>query len=378
MQSLATFGFFAVGTNSVRVKSMGVVVQEILEKFPDLIRLERGDAQHVLTALHSPSDAPADALIFVSGLAHLKEALNSKAKAWVVTAKLVNEVPASIPLVLSSPNVTLTMALIGKECFPIIKNRQIHSGPRVHPQAHVAASVTLGDGCVINAGAVIGEGCQIGARTIIGANAVIEADVRIGQDCYIHPLVFIGHSCELGDRCEIHPNTTIGSEGFGYAQDAQFNHHRITHYGRVILEDDVHIGASVQIDRGTFEDSRVGSGTKIDNHCHFGHNIQIGKNTLITGGMITAGSVTLGSYCVFGGRTTIAGHLRIGDKIQIGGMSGITKGISDPGEYGGFPLQPIKAEIRTRAAIKELPGLIKQVRAILKHLGLEKQEATPE
>lgn len=359
---------------------MGIVVRELVEKFPDLIRLERGSPDHVLTALHAPTQASAESLIFVSGFAHLKEALNSQARAWLVGPKLLPEVPGSVPVVLSSPNVSLAMALAGKTFFPITKNRQIHSGPKIHPHARVAASVTLGENCVIGPGAAIGEHCHIGARTIIGANAVIESDARIGDDCYIHPLVFIGHSCELGHRCEIHPHSTIGSEGFGYAQDDRFNHHRITHYGRVVLEDDVHIGAGVQIDRGTFLDSRIGAGTKIDNHCHFGHNIQVGKNTLITGGMITAGSVSLGSHCVFGGRTTIAGHLEIGDRIQIGGMSGISKGISEPGEYGGFPLQPIKAEIRTRAALKELPLLVKQVRLILKHLGLDKNsnEATHE
>jgi UDP-3-O-[3-hydroxymyristoyl] glucosamine N-acyltransferase len=357
---------------------MGATVRELLQKFPDLINLERGSPDATFTELRTPIQAGPESLIFISGAAHLKEALNSKAQAWVVSTRLLPEVPASVPVLLSSPHVALAMALIAKNLFPVLKNRQIHSGPKIHPQAQVATTATLGEDCVINPGAVIGEGCHIGARTVVGANAVIEAGAKVGDDCHIHPLVFIGHSCELGDRCEIHPNTTIGSEGFGYAQDQRFNHHRITHYGRVILENDVHVGAGVQIDRGTFLDSHIGSGTKIDNHCHFGHNIRIGKNTLITGGMITAGSVSLGSHCVFGGRTTISGHIKIGDKIQIGGMSAITKGIQEPGEYGGFPLQSIKAELRTRAAIKELPGLIKQVRLIMKHLGLHKEKATSE
>ncbi|NJL72351.1 MAG: hypothetical protein HC888_12625 [Candidatus Competibacteraceae bacterium] len=123
--------------------------------------------------------------------------------------------------------------------------------------------------------------------------------------------------------------------------------------------------------RGTFEDSRIGEGTKIDNHCHFGHNIVIGKNTLVTGGMITAGSTTIGSNCVFGGRTTIKGHLSITDKCQFAGLSGITKNIMQPGEYGGLPLQRVQDELRTRASLPYVPELRKQVSRILKHLGLD-------
>ncbi len=353
---------------------MSVRIYEILENLTDLIHLERGSKDYLIQALSASQQASENALIFVSSPTHLKEALKSSAQAWVVHNKLISQVPDSIPVVLSSPNVQLVMALIGKKFFPITKNRQPISGPRIHERAQIADSAKIGEDCIIGPGAVIGDRCCVGPRTVIGANAVLEPDVKIGEDCHIHPLVFIGHSCELGHRCEIHPNTTIGSEGYGYAQDNAFNHYRITHYGRVIIEDDVHIGAGVQIDRGTFLDSRIGSGTKIDNHCHFGHNIQIGKNSLITGGMITAGSARLGSYCVFGGRTTIAGHLEICDKVQIGGLSGITKSISQPGEYGGHPLQPIKNELRTRAAIKELPKLVQQIRQILKHLGLDKDQ----
>ncbi len=203
---------------------------------------------------------------------------------------------------------------------------------------------------------------------------MIEPDVKIGRRSHLHPLVFIGHSCILGEECEIHPNTTIGSEGFGYAADEKFNQYRITHYGKVILEDRVHIGANVSLDRGTFLDSRVGSGTKIDNHCHFGHNFVIGKNSLITAGMISAGSVTVGDYCVFGGRTTISGHLEIASKSHISGMSVVTKSIEEGGEYGGFPLQKLRDTLKTRAALRHLPEIQESVKKILKHLGLESKE----
>lgn len=349
---------------------MAVQVREIVEKFPEILRLERGPGTHTLAALKEPREAAPGDLIFVSTIKHLETAKASAAQAWVVQRKLLNDVPGSVTVVLSADNVLLAMAKIGQEFFPLKAHRMPIEGPKIAKTAVVSGSAKLGRDVIIGPGAVIGDNCVIGDETVIGANTVIEPGARVGAHCHLHPLVFIGHSCEIGNRCEIHPNTTIGSEGFGYAQDKEINHHRLTHYGRVVLEDDVHIGAGVQIDRGTFLDSRIGRGTKIDNHCHFGHNIQIGRNTLITGGMIVAGSVSIGSYCVIGGRTTVGGHLQIGDKIQIGGLSGITKSVLEPGQYAGFPLQELKHDMRTRASLKLLPDMVKQLREIAKKLGL--------
>lgn len=350
---------------------MAVQVREILENFPDLVKLVRGAPQQSVAGLQDPTLARPDELVFVSTAAHLAAAQNSQAETWLVHTSLADKVPPSVKVVLSSNNVQLCIAKLAKTFFRQTRNHMAIEGSRVSLLAVISKTAKIGVNCIISPGAVIGDDCVIGSDTIIGANAVIEPGVKIGAHCHIHPLVFIGHSCEIGDRCEIHPNTTIGSEGFGYAQDAQVNHHRITHYGRVVLENDVHIGAGVQIDRGTFLDSRIGSGTKIDNHCHFGHNIVIGRNTLITGGMITAGSVTIGSYDVFGGRTTVAGHLTIGDKVQIGGLTGITKSIDKPGQYAGHPIQDLRSDMRVRASMKQLPKLVKQVKAICKKLGLE-------
>lgn len=352
---------------------MSVQIQRIVENFPDLVSLVRGSGQTAVSDMRAPENATAESLIFVGSNEHFHSAQSTSATAWVVSQALLNSVPEHVKTVLVSPCVQLSMALIAKRFFPVTRAHQPIRGEKVHPNAVIANSAKIGADCVIGPGAMIGEECQIGEACIIGANAVIEPGVKIGARTHIYPLVFIGHSCEIGAECEIHPHSTIGTEGYGYAQDKQFNHYRITHFGRVIIEDRVHIGAGVQIDRGTFLDSRIGSGTKIDNHCHFGHNIQIGKNTLITGGMITAGSVTIGSYCVFGGRTTIKGHIEVGDKVQVAGLSGIGKSIDKPGEYGGFPLQDIHGEMRTRATLKNLPEIQKQVRRILKHLGLKSE-----
>lgn len=350
---------------------MTISISTLVDAFPQLFTVVKGAPETTISGLRAAANAEKSSLIFVANRQLLKEALESQASAWVVHKDLVPHVPASVPIVLSSPNVQLAMSFAAKKFFPQTKHFQPINGPKIHPTAQIAKSAKLGEGCIVGPGAVISEDVVIGNECIIGSNSVIEAGAKLGNKTHIHPLVYIGHHCEIGNECEIQPNTTIGTEGFGYAQDQMYNHHRITHYGRVIIEDFVHIGSGVNIDRGTYLDSRIGRETKIDNHCHFGHNIQIGNNTLITGGMITAGSVTIGSYCVFGGRTTIAGHLSICDKVQVGGMSGIQKSITKPGEYGGFPLQDLKSSLKTRVAIRNLPKLNSSVKKIMKHLGIQ-------
>lgn len=351
---------------------METQIREIVENFPDLLSWVRGDQNRPVSDLQTGATASTGSLIFVSTRPQLREAAASKAQTWVVAKDLLEGVPAEVPNVVASPNPTLALSRVGARYFPQTRNHQILAGPAIHPSAQIANTAKIGVGCVIGPGAVIGEHCEIGARTRVGANTVIEPHTKLGEACVIHPLVFIAHSCEIGARVEIKPQSCIGGEGFGYAQDQKFNHYRVTHYGRVVLEDDVHVGAGVQIDRGTFGESRIGAGTKIDNHCHFAHNIQVGRNTLITGGMITAGSATIGSNCVFGGRTTMKGHTKVVDRTQFGGLSVIGNDILEPGQYGGFPALELNKEMRIRASQRQLPDLIKQVRKIMKHLGLEK------
>jgi UDP-3-O-[3-hydroxymyristoyl] glucosamine N-acyltransferase len=199
----------------------------------------------------------------------------------------------------------------------------------------------------------------------------VEANVVIGDESHIHANVFIAHGTVIGNHCEIHPTTSLGTEGFGYAHDEQFNHYRHVHYGRLVLEDDVHVGAGVTIDRGHFMDSIIGQGTKIDNHCHLAHNIQVGKNCLLVADFIAAGTVAIGDNNVFGGRTGISDHVTIGDNMQFAGLSSIFKDVNEPGKaFGGHPLQPIRDYLKSYASIAHLPELRRNVARIMRRLGM--------
>lgn len=353
-------------------------IAEILQKFPELIKLESGDKSVSIEGINHPRLAKSSEIILIPDQEHLELAKHSSSMIWCVQPSLLGQMKTSPKVLLSSKQLPLLMASLAKEYFPRKAHKQAFDGQRIHPTASISASAEVSETAIIGPHAVIREGCKIGDHSFIGPQCVLEPGVLIGKNCFLQALVFIGQNCEIGDNCEIKPNSTIGSDGFGYAHDNTGTHHRLTHYGRVILQNNVHVGAGVQIDRGTFEDSVIGEGTKIDNHCHFGHNIKTGKHNLITGGMITAGSTTIGDHCVFGGRTTIAGHLQIASGTQIAGLSGITKTIEKKGRYGGYPLQPLQDALKTSVSLAQLPKMRKQLSQIMNKLGLGAPESDME
>lgn len=361
---------------------MPETVLALREKYDKHIQWVEGAEDNLVEGLNAPELASTNQMVFISDAQHLLKAKSGKSKIWVVKNALLESARASASpehSIFSSQNPQLAMTVIARQSFPVLLNKAAFDGHNIHPSAVISSSATLGQNVLIGPHVTIGDMTIIGDDCIIGANTTIEANVKIGKASHIHPQVFIGHSTEIGDRCEIHPQTTIASEGFGYAHDQQGRHHRITHYGKVLLENDVHIGAGVQIDRGTFGNSRIGEGTKIDNHCHFGHNINLGRHNLITGGFIAAGSTTIGDHCVFGGRCTVTGHIHITNHVQISGLSGVAKSIDKPGAYGGFPLQELQNSIKTRASLLHLAEMRKNINRILKKLNVSEnlaEEAT--
>lgn len=354
---------------------MAISGAQLCEKFPQWLQWVSGDPQCQIEGLNTPELASEYQLIFIADKKLLAAAQNSKSHIWVVDESLLSQTADShYSHLMKSSNVPLAMAHTMKHFFPIDLNKKGFDGHMIHSSAIISTSAQLGQNVQIGPLAVIGENCQIEDGCIIGGNTHIEANVHIGKNSHIHPQVFIGHSTIIGQECEVHPQTSIGTEGFGYAHDEKGEMYRITHYGRVVLEDRVHIGAGVQIDRGTFGDSRIGTGTKIDNHCHFGHNINIGRNCIITGGFIAAGSVNIGDHCIFGGRTTVTGHIDIASGCQFAGLSGVSKTVDKPGKYGGYPLQALSEALKTSASLTSIPSLRKTVARISRKLGLDKEQ----
>jgi UDP-3-O-[3-hydroxymyristoyl] glucosamine N-acyltransferase len=212
------------------------------------------------------------------------------------------------------------------------------AGANVHPSAR------LEPGVVLDPGVVVGPGAEIGAGTIVAANAVIGPGVRIGRNCSIGAQCSIQHSL-IGDRVIIHPGCRLGQDGFGYVMGRR-GHAKVPQVGRVIVQDDVEIGANSTVDRGANRDTVIGEGTKIDNLVQVGHNVAIGRHCVLVAQVGLSGSVTLEDFVVLGGRVVVNNHVTIGEGAQIAGTAIVSRDVPPGVRYGGFPAKPVKLWMR--------------------------------
>ncbi|NQZ00913.1 MAG: UDP-3-O-(3-hydroxymyristoyl)glucosamine N-acyltransferase [Bdellovibrionales bacterium] len=316
----------------------------------------------------SAADAPQkDSIVFANKASLITGCVEAGVAGLVVSSDLVED-PALNGFsgsLFHSPSPKLAMAKVAQTFFDVTFERQPFDGERIHPTAVISKSAELADDVIVGPNAVIGSDCKISKGCYIGAGTVLEPNCKIGENCTLRAQVFLGFGTILGNNCEIHPKTSVGTEGFGYAQDQHFNHHHIPHRGHVVLEDNVDIGAGCVVDRGTFAETRFGEGTIIDNLCHFGHNFVCGKKCIITGGAMIAGSVTMGDSCVLGGRVTLNGHINICSQVVIAGMSGVTNHVTEPGRYGGYPIQKLKDSLRSLSSLAHLPEMRRQLKSLL-------------
>jgi UDP-3-O-[3-hydroxymyristoyl] glucosamine N-acyltransferase len=232
----------------------------------------------------------------------------------------------------------------------------IGTGAKIAPTAHIAANVTIGEGAVIAAGCVVMSGCSIGAHAALGENT------------RLYPRVVIYHECVLGKNVILHSGVVIGADGFGIAME-EGAWLKIPQIGRVVIGNDVEVGANTTIDRGALDDTVIEDGVKLDNQIQIAHNVRIGAHTAIAGCVGIAGSAVIGKYCRIGGSAGILGHLSIADGVEISSFTLVGKSILKAGTYSGiFPVAEKSEWLKNAAHIRHLDEMAARIKQLEKDI----------
>jgi UDP-3-O-[3-hydroxymyristoyl] glucosamine N-acyltransferase len=242
--------------------------------------------------------------------------------------------------------------------------------PGRHAEAHVAADALLDPSAAIGAGAVVGSGARIGPRTVIHSGVTIYPGVSVGADCVLHAGVVLREGTVMGDRVVLQPGVVLGGDGFGYLADEHGELRGVPHVGRVVIEDDVEIGANSTVDRATLGETRIRRGAKIDNLVQIAHNCDIGEGAIIVAQSGLSGSTVVGARAAIMAQAGSAGHLEVGEGAFVGARSGLHKDVKPGARVYGAPAQEERRWHRAVIAVTRLPDLMRRVRAIERSLGL--------
>ena len=327
---------------------------EIAEHFGGTLE---GNGNIEIMAVAGLKEAGEGDISFLANPKYAAQVAETAASAVIVPTDWDRPVKCAIIRVANSDQTFAEVAELFYEPVPAPK-------PGVHPSAVVAESAQLGDGVSIGAHCTIDEGVVIGANTVIQSNCAVGYKTIIGEECILYPLVSIREFAEIGNRVIIHNGAVIGSDGFGYAVQDDGSRTKIPQIGKVVLEDDVEIGANVAIDRARFGKTRVGKGTKVDNLVQIAHNVVIGEHTILCGQSGISGSTTVGSRCIMAGQSGLAGHLEVGDGAIIGAQAGVMKNVSDKVFVMGSPAMPHLQAKKMIANMVTLPKLKEKVKRL--------------
>jgi len=308
-----------------------------------------------INGVESVENAGSRDITFISNPRYARYLETTSAAAVIVSDK--KSIPQSVvPLVVSDPYIAFTKVI---ELFNTRVPSDIASG--ISSMAAIHPDAVLGDDVSVGPFTVIGPGVKIGGETVVGSCSVILKDCAIGKECIIYPNVTIMDGSEIGDRVILHAGVVIGSDGFGFVP-SQGHLCKIPQIGRIRIEDDVEIGACSCVDRAAFGITVIEKGTKIDNLVQVAHNVRIGTDTVIAAQVGIAGSSTIGSHVRMGGQAGISGHLKVSDGSSIGAQAGVTKDVPAGETVSGYPARIHAQALRTEAALRNLPELMKKIK----------------
>jgi UDP-3-O-[3-hydroxymyristoyl] glucosamine N-acyltransferase len=320
-----------------------------------------GDLQRQVSGFAPLESARAHQLAFVTGARYRSEVATTLASAVLVTDKDAALLASHAARLWVCRDPYLQFARIAQFFEDARPNDRVAG---IASSAVVAADAVIDPSAIIEAQAVIGAGATIGAQVRIAAGSKVGAGSRIGEGSLIHPAVTIYPDCTIGARCIVHSGAVIGADGFGFAKDGP-HWVKIPQVGRVVIGDDVEIGANTTIDRGALDDTFIGNGVKLDNQIQIGHNVQVGDDTIMAAFVGIAGSAIIGKRCLIGGAARIMGHVTIVDDTVISTQTFVSRSITKAGQYTGYyPMAEHAAFEKSAAVLRRLDGLRDRVRGL--------------
>ncbi|RMG33686.1 MAG: UDP-3-O-(3-hydroxymyristoyl)glucosamine N-acyltransferase [Gammaproteobacteria bacterium] len=341
-----------------------------LERLAELTGAElRGDPACQVVQVASLDEAQPGQLAFLASKRFVPYLESTRASAVILSADYAPRCPTNA-LVSDNPQLAYALAAAALNERPRAP-AGIHETAVVDPSAEIAASASVGAHCVIGADCVIGENVEI------GPNCVVDDACEIGADSRLVASVTLCKGTRLGRRCLIHPGAVLGADGFGLAND-RGRWVKIPQLGRVILGDDVEVGACTTIDRGALKDTVLHDGVKLDNQIQVAHNVEIGENTAMAAHVGISGSTRIGSGCTVAGAAGIAGHLELADGVHVSGLTAVSRSLRKPGVYTStVPAMPHDQWGRNFARLRQLDDLFRRVRALEKILQENNTDAEP-
>ena len=329
----------------------------------------RGTGEVVIRGVNTVTAAAADQITWVSDAKYLSQLGRSRAG-----AVLVPEAFGDVPMPsLRAGSVERALSQLLSLFAPPVPRPE----PGVHPTAVVAETAVLGRDAAVGPHVVIGDRAVIGDRSCLYAGVHVGADCRIGVDCVVWDHAVIRERCEIGDRVILHPHVVIGSDGFGY-YFAEGKHNKIPHGGRVVVGDDVEIGAGSTLDRSKVGETVVGAGTKIDNLVQVGHNVRIGAHCIVVAHCGIGGSTVLGDGVVLGGQVGLRDNITLGDGVVVSACSCVSRDVAPGKMLGGIPAYDHGQYLRVQTVMHRLPDLVRQVKELAKRVqSLESADDQP-
>ncbi len=324
-----------------------------------------GDASVKVHTLSKVEDAQAGSLSFVSNPKYIPFIYSTQASILIVNEDL--EIAESDPI-----QPTLIRVKNAYESFAILLEKYQslqHPSAVIEPQSFVDATASIGKNNYVGAFAYIGKNVQLGDNVKIYPQTYIGNDVSIGNNSIIYAGVKIYHNCEIGQNCILHSGVVIGSDGFGFAPQADGQFKKIPQIGKVVIEDNVEIGANTTIDRATLGETIIRKGVKLDNLIQIAHNVEIGENTVIAAQTGVSGSTKVGQNCMIGGQVGFVGHVSIAAGSKINAQSGVARPIKEPNKaWMGAPAMEYRQFMRSQVVFRQLPELQKKIKQLEKKI----------